>query len=352
MASADFDLSNKGLICPVCKHMLLEVREEGAERVVYCESCGEQYPLFNGVPLMLPRELDKPEVKQDIQSFWQGLYHAAYGNHEQTESDFPDALNKLKAMFVARQHLAVVEMPIDALAGKKVLEIGSGAGAHSSLFCSLGAHVTSLDLTLDRVLSTKQKLEVLDKKGTSFVVQGDAEVLPFEDDFFDIVYSNGVLHHTPDTGRSIQEVYRVVKPGGKAVIMLYAKHSYLYWINIFLLRGVLSGNIFRYSNWLGRVTEWMSTKNQHVYNPETKVYSRKEVVDLFHMFGDIQVRKSSFVFQQIPFFGVLISNILSRYSIINPAGKLVYDHAWRHETKLELWLGKYIGFNLNIRATK
>ena len=188
--------------------------------------------------------------------------------------------------------------------------------------------------------------------GAGIIAQANAEALPIKDSSIDIVYSNGVLHHTPNTQKSIEEVRRVLKPGGIAVIMLYAKHSYLYWINIFFLRGIILGNIFRHSNWLGRTTEWMSRSKQTIYNPETKVFSKKQVYSLFSNFNSIHVRKSSFVFQQVPYIGKLISYLLSKFSRINPAGKLVYDHEWRHETRIELKLSRYIGFNLNIIAKK
>lgn len=344
----------KGLVCQSCKSKKLILKTNNQQQYIHCNSCNVDYPVFDNIPLMLHKKnsIDS-DIKEDIQKFWNTLYQEAYTGHNQLDSKtLPKLLVELKQMFIARNHLAVIEMPINNLKGKKVLEIGSGAGAHSALFSKHGAEITSLDLTYERVISTQKKLEIVDDLKSSFVLQGDAENLPFEENFFDIVYSNGVLHHTPDTEKTIQEVLRVLKPGGKAVIMLYAKHSYLYWINIFLLRGVILGNIFRHKNWLGRATEWMSNTKQTVYNPETKVFSKLEIIQLFDGFQEVEVRKSSFVFQQLPFIGKLISSILARTGKVNSAGILVYDHPWRHETKIELTLSKYIGFNLNISATK
>jgi ubiquinone/menaquinone biosynthesis C-methylase UbiE/uncharacterized protein YbaR (Trm112 family) len=347
-------IKNKGLVCHNCNGGSLVLSGDESQQILLCGDCKATYPVLDDIPLMLHTLKDsKQDIKHDIQSFWRDLYHNAYSDHNNlNNSNLPDLLDELKDMFFARNHLAVCEMPITELKDKKVLEVGCGAGAHSSLFCKEGAKITSLDLTLDRVVATKKKLDIIDQNKSSFVLQGDAENLPFEDNHFDIVYSNGVLHHTPNTQKSIDEVWRVLKPGGVAVIMLYAKHSYLYWINIFFLRGIILGNIFRHSNWLGRTTEWMSKSKQTIYNPETKVFSQKQIYSLFQDFNSIKIRKSSFVFQQIPYIGKFISNVLSKVSKVNPAGKLVYDHKWRHETSIELKLSRYIGFNLNIIARK
>ena len=64
----------------------------------------------------------------------------------------------------------------------------------------------------------------------------DAENLEFADDSFDLVYSHGVLHHTPDTEGAVREIYRVLRPGGRAVVMLYHRDSYNYRVNISVLR--------------------------------------------------------------------------------------------------------------------
>jgi ubiquinone/menaquinone biosynthesis C-methylase UbiE len=71
---------------------------------------------------------------------------------------------------------------------------------------------------------------------TGRFVHHDAESLPFDDDTFDLVYSNGVIHHTPNTGRTVAEMLRVRKPGGRAIVMVYAENSLQYWRNLAALR--------------------------------------------------------------------------------------------------------------------
>lgn len=347
-------LAMNRICCPECGNISLCIRKEANVRTINCTFCGINYNVFNETPLMIPVGSALSISKENIQKFWGTLYSAAYGDHAElyTEDSFGSDLMQLQKLFQHREHLAVTEMPVDRLNGLMVLEIGPGAGAHSALFASKGAIMTSLDITLNRVVETNRKFSLLGRDDICFALQGDAEMLPFPDNHFDIVYSNGVLHHTPDTPKTIEEVYRVLKPGGLAVIMLYARHSFLFWVNMFLLKGILLGNIFRHKNWLGRTTEWMSIQKQKVYNPETKVYSAKDIRRLFHQFSEVEIRKGSFGFPQIPVIGKYFSNFLGIFTGFNDAGKLVYDRPWRNETRLELLLGRVMGFALNIRAGK
>ena len=158
------------------------------------------------------------DKKKDIQSFWKALYDSLYEDVDAnlTRDDLLKSLDDLEDMFRYREHMAVTEMQLGDLAGKRVLEIGPGAGGHSALFAKYGARMTSVDLTHQRALATQKKFKLLgDMANECAAFQGDAENLPFHDDYFDIVYSNGVLHHTVDTERAFSEVYRVLKPGGK-----------------------------------------------------------------------------------------------------------------------------------------
>ena len=56
----------------------------------------------------------------------------------------------------------------------------------------------------------------------------------------DLVYSNGVIHHIPDTQRSIDEFYRVLRPGGKAIVMVYHRDSFNYRVKMMLVRRALA----------------------------------------------------------------------------------------------------------------
>lgn len=288
-------------------------------------------------------------VKKQITHFWNTLQHETYCHNNITRLNISNWINDLTQLLYKRKHLAIIEMPT-CLKGKKVLEIGCGNGAHSLYFKSIGADLTSIDISCDRVVATKNLCELIN--GIHATKQMDAESLEFENDTFDIIYSNGVLHHTPDTVKAISECYRVLKKNGQFVIMLYAKHSFLYWFNLYFCKGILMGRMFKEKNWLSKSTEWLPKTKQKVFNPVTKVYTKKDIMNILPQFHDITVRKNAFIFDQIPFMGKIISKLISLFYGENSAGELLYGRPWRNETKIELILGEKIGFGLNIKAVK
>ncbi len=114
-------------------------------------------------------------------------------------------------------------VPFRTMAGKKVLEIGHGPGFDALTLLKNGANYTGIDITPENVVRTKQHLKFFGFEPD--VSAGDAESLSFTDKSFDIVYSNGVLHHTPNIERSFAEAARVLKPGGDFYVILYHRNS-------------------------------------------------------------------------------------------------------------------------------
>lgn len=157
------------------------------------------------------------------------------------------------------------------------LEIGCGSGNDLRTFARYGLRVTGLDYSPENAYLSGMGLRACRFSGK--VVSGDAECLPFPDESFDLVYSWGVIHHTPDTQRCIDEVYRVLRPGGKAVVMLYHK-GYQYWYilatYIFLLKFI------RYD-----LESYISYKYDKT--PLSKMFSRGELHNLFKEFNNVDI---------------------------------------------------------------
>jgi len=122
--------------------------------------------------------------------------------------------------------------------GARVLEIGVGLGADHERFAESRADLYGIDLTQRAIDHTRVRLEL---RGLSSRLQvADAEALPFPDGHFELVYSWGVLHHSPSPQRALDEVWRVLCPGGTAKLMLYHSASVvgaMLWARYGLLRG-------------------------------------------------------------------------------------------------------------------
>jgi len=108
---------------------------------------------------------------------------------------------------------------------KKILEIGCGIGIDAMELIKRGGKVTGIDLSPQSIKLAERYRDLNNYEGTFQL--GNAEKLEFEKNFFDIIWSFGVLHHTPNIKKAIDEVYRVLKPGGIGYIGLYYKYSYL-----------------------------------------------------------------------------------------------------------------------------
>lgn len=111
--------------------------------------------------------------------------------------------------------------------GKKVLEVGCGVGIDLVRFAKEGARVTGVDLSQTAIDLAKKNFAQNGQKGDFRVMDG--EHLQFEDNQFDMVYAHGVLQYTENAVQMINEIKRVLKPGGHAVFMVYNRVS---WLNL------------------------------------------------------------------------------------------------------------------------
>jgi len=121
--------------------------------------------------------------------------------------------------------------------GSRVLEIGCGLGTMAMAWAKRGVDLTAVDLNPVSVAQTRRRFELFGLPGR--IETMDARALELPDASFDYVYSWGVLHHSPALARSIAELFRVLRPGGRYGIMLYHRHSLLYGYLTRYLEGFL-----------------------------------------------------------------------------------------------------------------
>lgn len=131
-----------------------------------------------------------------------------------------------------------IEREAALLQDKHLLEIGCGMGYDSVEFLKRGVRVTATDLTANAVALTMCHF-ALEGVQAEAVRTANALDLPFDDDTFDAVWANGVLHATGNTRRAIQEAWRVLKPGGRAVIChFYRKPSWMYLLQRYQIENI------------------------------------------------------------------------------------------------------------------
>ena len=129
------------------------------------------------------------------------------------------------------------------LKGKRVLEIGLGQGAESQKLIEAGARYAGIDFTAESVERVRRRCEIFDLPYER-VEQMNAEQMSFPDASFDVVFSHGVIHHSPRIRTIVSEIQRVLRPGGRAVIMVYHRGSLNYHVSIRIVRRLGVGLLF------------------------------------------------------------------------------------------------------------
>jgi SAM-dependent methyltransferase len=195
-----------------------------------------------------------------------------------------------------------------------VLEAGCGIGTDAAQFARAGARYTGIDFSQTALELARRRFELARLDG-SFLHASVTE-LPFPDSSFDLVYSNGVIHHIPETGRAVREFHRVLRPGGTALVMVYHQSSFNYRFTILVLRRSLAGLLAvpgaaaAVSALTGESSDvlaghrrllaehglqylrdrelFLSNNTDGPGNPLSKVYTRADVRRLFEGFTDVR----------------------------------------------------------------
>jgi ubiquinone/menaquinone biosynthesis C-methylase UbiE len=158
--------------------------------------------------------------------FWDELCGSALARQLGIEDASANSLRRFDAAYL--ELYPYLERYLDGadLAGRSVLEVGLGYGTVSKRLAELKADVHGLDIAAGPVEMVRHRLRLMGRPADDRIVQGSALAMPFEDETFDHVYSIGCLHHTGDLPQAVSEVHRVLRPGGRAVVMLYNRHSF------------------------------------------------------------------------------------------------------------------------------
>lgn len=166
----------------------------------------------------------------------------------------------------------------EAWGNRDVLEIGLGVGADHERFAIAGARLHGVDLTPRAVEITRRRLAI--RGLVSDLKVADAEALPFESESFDLVYSWGVIHHSPATPQAAREILRVLRPGGEFRVMVYHTWS-LVGLMLWVRYGLMRRKPF---------TSLAEIYATYLESPGTKAYTRDEAARLFESAAQVLTR--------------------------------------------------------------
>ncbi len=214
----------------------------------------------------------------------------------------------------------------DAAQGRRVLDIGCGNGYVLAQYARHGAEVHGIDLTETALRLSRRRFELAGLSGEFRRTDGDA--VPYPDAHFDIVCSMGVLHHIENPRPILTEIARVLRPGGKLILMLYHRNSWKYRV-LLPLRCRLD------PRYRGKTLQEALNMNDGADCPLAKVYSRAEVRALLSGFVDIRITLNQLSWKQLlllPPLARLLTPILPPCS--------------------ESWFARRLGWNLYVQAVR
>jgi SAM-dependent methyltransferase len=210
--------------------------------------------------------------------------------------------------------------------GRDVLEAGCGIATDGVQFARAGARYTAIDFSATGLGLARKRFEMEGLPGT--FVEGTITSLPFPPESFDLVYSMGVVHHVPETDDVIGEFHRVLRPGGRAIVMIYHRDSFNYRVTILAVRRALAGLVLvpGAARVLARLTGeppevllghrrllgehgltylrdrqlFTNHNTDGPGNPLSKVYSRADARRLFNRFDEVRTTVRSLHLRSYP----------------------------------------------------
>ena len=303
LTSSQFDAS---LSCVECGGASLERKSDKFQ----CGSCGAAYEIIDGVASFFRKESAVTGPDSDRMEFWNQGWNDTSSPFATVERADPAELREaFHSMLTAQRYPAVTWLSGENVRDRVLLNVGCGGGYEGVLFAGYGARYIGVDFSINAARSTRRLIESAKYTGTCY--QCEAERLPLQDSTIDIIYTNGVLHHTPNTPDTLRELHRVLRPGARAIIALYATRSAaFYWYRI---RAVLAGNFTKRSveRWVDRRTEgeWQTDgrENQH-----TRSYTRAEFRTLIENAGFkvTRIEQSQLQLGDIPVLGRIFRPLL------------------------------------------
>jgi ubiquinone/menaquinone biosynthesis C-methylase UbiE len=204
-------------------------------------------------PIALPKDEDEERLWQDANRSWWETHPMTYdwaGKFDFDEFTQEFYLELDRRFFLnAKEYMPWNKVPFDSLINfnslrdKDVLEIGVGSGSHAQLLTNYSKSFTGIDITDYAVKSTSLRMKCFNYNAR--ILRMDAEKLNFDDNSFDFIWSWGVIHHSSNTNKILEEMARVLRPGGRAIVMVYHRSFFNYYVVKCFISRILQEEFFR-----------------------------------------------------------------------------------------------------------
>jgi ubiquinone/menaquinone biosynthesis C-methylase UbiE len=211
---------------------------------------------------MMEAAADQTQLTELIRSYWNDHIH----DLEIVRSPIGSAgfFNELAEYRYDKLNYLPKLVNFSGYAGKDVLEIGCGVGIDLVRFASGGAKVTGVDFSTTAIELAEQHFKTAGQEAKLLLMDGEA--MDFPDESFDVVFAHGVLQYTADPFRMAREMYRVLRPGGQAIVMMYNRIS-----------------------WLNAMSRLTNVGLEHEDAPVLRKVSSKELRQILSVFEEVQI---------------------------------------------------------------
>jgi len=262
-----------------------------------------------------------------VRDFWNAVpCNIRHSDKSLGTREYFDEVERRK-YFVEPHIPAFAEFP--KWAGRRVLEIGCGIGTDTVNFARAGAHVTAVELSDESAALARKRLDVYGLGDRAAIHVGNAEDLPaiLQPQTFDLIYSFGVIHHSPHPARIVEQLRRYMSRQSELRLMVYARVSYKLF-SIMKEEGVWD---------MARIDELIARRSEAQTGcPVTYTYNRESVQELLDGFEILDLRKTHIFTWDVEAY--------KRYEYVKAP-------EWSHVSDAELaTLEQELGWHLLVRA--
>jgi SAM-dependent methyltransferase len=239
--------------------------------------------------------MQQSEIDCKNSEFWNELCGTGLAKSLGIVDHSPSSLHRFDEAYLGLYPYLLPIIRPDRMSGKNVLEIGLGYGTLGQKLVQNGANYCGLDIAPNAVRMTNLRIQLQGLSGHARV--GSALEMPFADHSFDFVVSIGCFHHTGNVQRCFDETFRVLRPGGIAILMVYNKFSFRQWRGWpwrTLKELLRESNLLRSRQHLNEAQRYSYDHNRDgAAAPETELFSKRQLKNMLAKFDKVSLQKQN-----------------------------------------------------------